>query len=59
MDDDRCAEIVYERDTYRRDSRAKGGFSMHYTRRRCKRKPLPGGVYCKQHSEIRYRFTGG
>lgn len=43
-----CKEIVYTPDCLRRDGRGRYGFSMHYSRHQCKRKPTMKG-YCTQH----------
>ena len=52
----RCQAVVYKRDCYRVDSRAPGGFSMHYNREQCKRPSLPSTnvitLFCWQHSKI-------
>jgi hypothetical protein len=48
----RCKAIVYRRDTYRVDRRAKSGFSMYYAKGRCNRPAGPDG-FCWQHRGTR------
>ena len=48
-----CEAVVYRRDTYRYTGRRKGGFSMHYTRSRCRRNAVEDGL-CKQHAKMNY-----
>lgn len=48
-DRQRCAAMVYVRDTYRRTGRGKTGFEMHYTKRQCKRMSRDG-QFCHQHA---------
>ena len=51
-EDQRCAEVIWRRDTYRYTGRGATGFQMHFTKRRCSRRPYKGG-YCRQHARIK------
>jgi len=56
--DDRCKAVVYKRDTYRYDGRGKTGFSMHYNKCQCSRKPVVGD-FCMQHAKQNHLWTTG
>jgi len=45
----RCKVAVYVRDTYRVDTRARSGFSLHYTRKQCSRAATGSEGRCTQH----------
>lgn len=47
---DKCRELVYKRDTYRRTGRGPSGFEMHYREEQCSRKQTHGR-YCWQHKK--------
>lgn len=49
----RCKVAVWKRDTYRRDGRAKSGFSMHYNMVQCSRAVVKNDR-CWQHQVERF-----
>ena len=47
---DRCHEWVFKRDIYRYSGHGKSGFTMHYNKQQCSRKPVID-EWCKQHAK--------